>query len=215
MAARKGQNNFHKHQQEKVVNNLKLIESWIKTIPRGIKFKDEHAVIRYIAERTTLSRSTIRRNPKYMVAILSFLSSRPGAVSEVNDGSSNTAVLRVKKVAADIEMASLKRENQRLKALIERLSSSTVRSKAPALVEEAKQIRSKVPQPEFEHTARVLALLLEHLSSKDLGIVCNPDLGEIYDDAEEGPSRIIAASPQTNAFFDWLAKHASRRGTID
>jgi hypothetical protein len=212
MGARKGQNNFKGAQRKKVDTNERLIKHALGSIKKGTIFTNENALIVYVAEKTKLNRTTVKRNPVYLRLILEYFSLQAGAAGLISDKEANSAILRIKLLAERARSKNLEVENYRVNRAIGRLlgeKSSQIGQMQIESVNSASEGTTQVLDIAFTSTAMTLLALLERLGEKQLGITLDPHKKQILDNSEVGAKRIIAGPERTRWFFDLLATHPS------
>jgi hypothetical protein len=209
VGARRGQNNFRTHQRQMVSENLERVGIALSQVKKGMRFDDYNAFRRHIAALACLDPTTLGRNREYRKAIVDYLVEHPRILLKPSREIPSGAKSRAEDLAATIELANLKRDNQRLRHFIEnRLGHSF------SDTDEVPLLPTRPPdsgdQRAFEDTANVLARLLEHLGENELGIILDASNKQIRNLAEVGDQSIVAAPPQTKAFFEWMQRHNGR-----
>jgi hypothetical protein len=174
-----------------------------------MRFDDYHAFKRHVAELAGLDPTTVERNDEYRQAIINHLAKNPRTLLELTPEIALSAESKAQKFGVEIELANVKRDNERLRLFIQNRLG-----RQPTEVVEKPLLPSKTAgssdRRDFEDTATVLARLLEHLAEIDLGIVIDASKGQILNIAEIGDRAIIAAPPQTKAFLKWMERHNGR-----
>lgn len=203
MGARKGQNNFGRHQAKAVSDRLRDVSTVLKAIGRQQSFGSFGALSRYVALAVGVDPTTMSRNQRYRKAVWDAVIARPGLVTDASGEVAPAAALQAGRLASEIEAAGLRRENQRLRRFHERTGAPEP-STDPAIP--APTAPAGSPR-DFEDTALVLLRLLRHLAAKDLGIGIDPATGAIRDAGEVGDAGLVAGSPETKAFLDWASRH--------
>lgn len=203
MGARKGQNNFQDHQRRASDQGALRVARALKALPRGTRFADVNGVIRAVAAAAGFHATSVRRNKKYQRLIWDHVTANPALITQPVDETAPRAKLKAQAVAAEIEGASLKRDNERLRRMVERLSAQPLAEGGPEPASTSEPDRWKAA---FERTATVLARVLTRLTEKDLGIILDLGRGEILDDVEVGSSRLVAGRPDTTPFLDWMRR---------
>jgi hypothetical protein len=212
MGARKGQNNFEKMQREKVESGKRIVEHALKYVKKGVVFTDLNALIVYVAEKTSLHRTTINRNPEYLTMVLDYFAKQPGAVGFVSDKDADVATTRARRLADATRIKNLEVENARLKKAIARTPNNhdSPSNKLPLMPDLDNESKAPTNDIAFANTAMTLLVVLERLAEKGLGIVVDIKQNQILDISEVISSRkIIAAPEKTKWFFEWLASHPS------
>lgn len=200
MGAKTGQNNFKDYQKRKRATGSLLVERALKAMPRRVRYADFHAFTRAVAMAAGLHPTTIARSKVYRQLLLDYLVAHPGSLIDPSGSIMSDAVAKAATVSVEIELASLRRENARLKKFLERQPPAV-----PAVVA-ALRGPASVAGEDFDRTATVLARVLSRLAEKEMGILADPARGEILDAAEGGSRRVIAGRPDTLAFFEWMAR---------
>lgn len=198
MGARKGQNNFQSAQTKRIESSSRLISHALRSMRKGILFKEVNSLLIYVARETKLHRTTIKRNPEYMRLLLDHFGNQPGAVELIKDEDANAATLRAKLIACRTRVKNLEmnveRRDIREEALLSGASSS-------------QDDKIEISDISFANTAMALLALLERLTEKDLGIALDLTKRQIVDITEVGNKRVIVGSGRTKWFFEWLSIH--------
>lgn len=212
MGARKGQNNFKSHQDNKVVVNKALVKLVLKRIKKSMVFSDVQTLVAYVAEKTKLHVTTITRNPEYMRAVLDYFGKQPGAAGIVNDEDANSAVLRAKLIAANLRIRSLEVSKGRLERSIARLLTGTIDQSSNS-INQAQESAASETRPlgdlAFANTAMAFLLLLERLTEKDLGISLNTKDMQLVDASEIGSQKVIVGPDRLRWFVSWLTTQSA------
>lgn len=197
MGARKGQNNFQSAQTKRIESSSRLISHALRSMRKGILFKEVNSLLIYVARETKLHRTTIKRNPEYMRLLLDHFGNQPGAVELIKDEDANAATLLAKLIACRTRVKNLEmnveRRDIREEALLSGASSS--------------HDKTEITDIAFANTAMALLALLERLAAKDLGIALDLAKRQIVDITEVGDKRVIVGSGRTKWFFEWLSIH--------
>ncbi len=204
MGARQGQNNFGTHQRMVADGNLRKVQAALAALPRRTKYEDFGALLNAVAGACGLHATTLRRNERYVVEILGFLADNPGLVLKPEEDVAPRAALAAKALRAGIEADLLKRDNARLRKLIERQGVD-----ARLQVFESPGGDAGDFKIAFERTAAVLGRLLAHLADEEFGIVVEGSA--IRNMAQVGDRSLIAGPPDTTPFIGWLRKQARMR----
>ncbi|TXN72199.1 hypothetical protein [Methylobacterium sp. WL6] len=205
MGARKGQNNFGNHQGKVTDGNLMKVRRALKALPRRTRYETFHALVNAVAMASGLHATTLSRNKRYRAEILRFIAENPRLIPAPEDDVRPRAALAAKALDADIDANLLRRDNVRLRKLIERYGVDA-ELPAPATDDEGE---GKAYRIAFERTATVLGRLLTHLTEEEFGIVL--DKGEIRNTAQVGSKNLIAGPPDTAPFVEWLRKQPRTR----
>jgi hypothetical protein len=196
MGARKGQNNFQPAQTKRIESSSRLISHALRSIRKGILFKEVNSLLVYVARETKLHRTTIRRNPEYMRLLLDHFGNQAGAVGLVKDEDATAATLRAKLIACKTRVKSLEMNLER------RDIREEVRLSGASSDQDDKREISDIS---FANTAMALLVLLERLTEKDLGIALDLSKKQIVDITEVGAKRVIVGPTRTRWFFEWLS----------
>ncbi|MGU3403762.1 hypothetical protein [Methylobacterium brachiatum] len=207
MGARKGQNNFRDYQRVAADKRLAKVQRVLKALPRRTHYDDFDAVVRAVAQGAGVDPTTLKRNPRYRQAVWEHIRLNPGLITAPVSETAPRAELQVQAVSAQIEASALRRENLRLKRMVERQGISDVPDAREVLADAAGA--ATAANAAFERTATVLARLLNRLADKELGVMLDMARGEILDDAESGSRRIVAARPDTTPFLEWMRRQQS------
>ncbi|GJD31214.1 hypothetical protein PMNALOAF_2468 [Methylobacterium adhaesivum] len=209
MGARKGQNNFGLHQREVTEANLVKVRRALKALPRRTKYETFHALRNAVAMGSGLHATTLSRNKRYRAEILRFVAENPRLIPAPEDDVRPRAALAAKALDADINTNLLRRDNVRLRKLIER---NGVNAELPAPTTDGDG-EGRAYRIAFERTATVLGRLLTHLTEEEFGIVL--DKGEIRNTAQVGSKSLIAGPPDTTPFVEWLRKQPRTRNQLN
>jgi len=207
MGARTGQNNFGAHQRRVAEANLLKVRHALDTLSRRRKtdYADLTELIGVVATIAGLHPTTVARSARYRAEILGLVARKPKLLRQASDEVLPLASVQAKAAEAEIEFGQLKRENARLRNMIERRGTEP----QPVLSGVDATDNSDRHRRAFERTATVLGRLLAHLAEEEFGIVL--DGGRILNTAQVGPRNLIAGPPDTNAYVDWWRRQPTTR----
>lgn len=217
MGARKGQDNFTSYRVGRTDSNKQLVLTVLKSVRKGTVFTHLNDLIIYVAERTKLHRTTIKRNPEYFKMVLNHFGSQAGAVAYVSDEDASASTARAKHIAEQIKVKNQEAKITRLTKALERSYASQSSNKHPPenqTYEGDNNTDSPISDLAFTNTAMVLLSLLERLSEKGLGITVEPESMTILDNTEVGDKKLIAGPKRTRWFFEFLSTHPLLRTSV-
>ncbi|SDM48366.1 hypothetical protein SAMN05216360_102223 [Methylobacterium phyllostachyos] len=207
MGARKGQNNFASHHERLVATNLLKVRRALGALSRRTRYADFPTLSRAVALAAGIHPTTLARNRRYLKEVWAHVQANPGIIVGLLDEKAPVPALKVKTVEAEIEAASLRRHNARLRKAIEMYGAQHGPVAAPAAAHADPDARER----DFAKTATVLARLLNRLADKELGIVLDARRGAILDTAEDGDAAVVAGRPDTTPFLDWMQRQKAAR----
>lgn len=169
----------------------------------NIQFAKLGALSKYIAPRAGIHRTTLTRNPKYRMLLLSHLATQKGVVHAISDDDASPELLRAKLLASRLEISSLRGAVSRLKRALnvteEGGDSDDGGGRVVIRNDNQHSYRLK-----FVDTAMVLMLVLERLKDS---ILVNRDSRTIEDLAARPSERIVAGPKRTIPFMDWYEQN--------
>lgn len=212
MGVKKGSDNFRGYRKERSNKTIRRIEFALEEARRHkLRFADEKKLASWVASRIEVHRTTIIRSPIYMAEIRAFFERQSGIGSlEVgNDSSSELMLAKIKQL--ELTNSRLSRENDRLKAFIEKQQLALTGDTGMSGEKERKDTidGERRLQGAIADMSRMFMLVVQRFDGM---ILINEEAKTIEDASRRrnSPGRVIAGVPCVEHFFDWYGKTDKR-----
>lgn len=190
MGVPKGTDNFRAHRSAKVDANSKLIDIELNKARRGkIAYSDLDALVRDMAARTGIYRTTLKRNQVYLKKLTKHLEGQIGATSVIAERSASTRVLEAKLIDAQMDAGQATRELAKMRA------SSKGQSPGATL-------ENSATHAAFSDTVWVLRAVIERLNADGETFVIDFDQYVVRDLSAAPGRQVVASGPKVKAFAD-------------
>lgn len=193
MGSKRGADNILKFNDDRSANTLPLLTHELQLCrKRKLEFKTPGLLATYLADRLSVHRTTLTRNPKYNALILAHIAGQPGAVSRAPDSTEDPALLQAKLAAAKLEVSELREKLRAATARLERSASSQTDS-----------VRSDGGVA-FADLAVVVAAVLSRMPEF---LRLDFDKRELVDLGARPSERVIAGPDRIGRFCAWVEQH--------
>lgn len=201
----KKENRFRDYQEQNQIDRVVLIEDYLEVLTKTrIRFRYITDVANAVSihlsgiQAAPCSKSTVLRNPRYKMLLLSFFAAQNLNVKK-NSSQDKTDTQEISSVIMKLENLNTKRENLRLKRYIEQMQGQSEES----ILDETTKFnddRLRNLERDFVSVCQVVWKLLENFEAI---IDVDIELNRIVDKTEI-VNNVICDSPLTIPFFNWL-----------
>ncbi len=202
---------------DKLTGSIATIRNALLQVPSGSIFKSESALIHFLAERTRIHRTTIKRNRNYYELVRGHLERQPGAVGFLSIEEAGTATLKAKLAVLEAKNVQLEKEIKRLKAALNRIAGKPDALELPPMhrltnknaepAEVAPAANTNPDSVAFTNTAIALHLVLAWIAEVGLEFTADRKLKQFEDPTRVGKLKIVVPTSRARYYFELSNKN--------
>jgi hypothetical protein len=184
---------LHKFNEERSRQTTILLQEQLRHCRKaGLEFRSIGKLAKYVSGRIKTHRTSLIRNPRYKVMLLDHIRNQPGVISKVSDDTDDVGVLRAKLAHSRVELLTLRRELDRVRAMSKRLEDP---SRAPAISSEER---------DFANLAMLLVEIVRRVAST---IAVDFKSRTVLDLAARPSDSTIAGPERAGQWIAWLERN--------